>query len=139
MANPNYTELRLRAMYGPISADYIAGGLPPSSQSTNIYSAISEDSDEIDHKFVYSVPLGGLYIELAHYASVKQVVLQNISAFNGSTFYVDNTTGDLVPGFVVAGEHVSFNDPDVTAGIMLYSIAAQELTDWHLTICGRKD
>jgi hypothetical protein len=127
MANPNYSEFRLDAVYGS------------DSQSTNIYSAISEDSDEIDHKFVFAVPLGGLYIELAHYTSVKQVVLQNMSSFNGSTFYVDNTTADLVPGFVLADEHVSFNDPDVTAGIILYSIAAQELTDWHIAICGRKD
>ncbi|MHA2064290.1 MAG: hypothetical protein ACXABY_07915 [Candidatus Thorarchaeota archaeon] len=139
MPNPNYSELRLLSKYGPDSAQYNLGGLFLQSQNQNVYVAVSEDSDEIDHKWVFDVPLGGLYIELAHYVSVKQVVLQNMSAFNGSTFYVDNTTGDLVPGFVLPGEHVSFCDPDVTAGIMLYSIAAQELTEWEMAICGRKD
>lgn len=138
MPNPNYSEFRLDATYGPDSADWNAGGLPSGSQNTNIYSAISTDSDEIDHKYVVAVPLGGLYIELAQYSSVVQVVLQNTSSFNGSTFYIDNTTGALVPGFVQADEHVSFCDPDVTAGIMLYSIAAQELTDWHIAIAGNR-
>jgi hypothetical protein len=133
MPNPNYSELRLVANYGEDD-----GAAIPDGQSTNIYSAVSDDSDEIDHKFVYGVPIGGLYIELVHYSSVKQVVLQNISAFNGSTFYVDNTTGDLVPGFVLAGEHVSFCDPDITAGIMVYSIAAQDDTEWHMAICGSR-
>lgn len=137
MANPNYSELILHAEYGPDE---------DGRQTCEIYEAISDDSDEIDHKFVYAVPIGGLYIELAHYTSVKQVILQNMSVaappvffFNGATFYVDNTTGALIPDFVQAGEHISFNDPDVTTGIMLYSIAALEETDWEIIICGRKD
>jgi hypothetical protein len=117
----------------------------PDGQGTRVEVAASFDSDEIDHKYVYQVPLGGLYIELAHYASVKQVVLQNMSGFPGDTFYVDNTTGDLINDQLCAlpnpppNEHISFCDPDVTVGIMLYSIAALELTDWHIVIVGRKD
>jgi len=131
--NPNYSELRLNAKYGEDASTRT------DAQNANLFFAISEDSDEIDHKYVYEASLGGLYIELAHYTSVKQVVLQNFSSFPGATFYIDNTTGALVPGWVPAGQHVSFNDPDVTAGIILYSIAAAELTDWHIAICGRKD
>jgi hypothetical protein len=138
MPNPNYAELRLVANYGEDENATVSDGW-----GTRIYPAISDDSDEIDHKFVYQVPLGGLYIELAHYASVKQVVVQNMSTqappnlFPGTMFYIDNTTGALVNDWIVGGEHMSFCDPDVTAGIMLYSIAAQELTDWHIAICGR--
>jgi hypothetical protein len=135
MPNPNYSEFRLLANYG--EDPYTAG--VSDSQGTRIYPAISDDSDEIDHKWVYAAELGGTYIELAHYASVKQVTLQNMSAFNGVSFYVDGTTGALIPDFLLPGEHISFCDPDVATGIMLYSIAVAEPTDWLIAICGRKD
>ena len=134
MANPNHSVLELRATYGESTTDD-----PEDGQTTNIYHAESYDSDEIDHKYIYSASMGGTYVELAHYVSVKQVVVQNMSSFNGSMFYIDNTTGALIPDFIMSGEHVSICDPDVTAGIMLYSIAAQEETDWQIAICGRKD
>ena len=134
MPNPNVSELQLSIKYGEDPTLVNGDG-----QDTNIYRAISSDSDEIDHKYVYQASLGGTYIELAHYASVKQVVIQNMSAFNGQVFYIDNTTGALVPDFYLPGQEMSINDPDVTAGIMLYSIAMAEMTDWHLAICGRKD
>jgi hypothetical protein len=134
MPNPNASVLRLRIKYGEDPLDPVGDGQKP-----NNYDAVSDDSDEVDHKWVYGVPIGGTYVELAHYASVKQVVLMNTSIFNGATFYIDNTTGALVPGFVLPGEHVSFCDPDVTAGIMLYSIAVAEPSEWHIAICGRKD
>ena len=134
MPNPNYSELRLAIKYGEDPTAVIGDG-----QDTNIYKAISDDSDEIDHKYVYAADIGGTYVELAHYTSVKQVVIQNMSNFNGQVFYIDATTGALVPDFLLPDEHISINDPDVTTGIMLYSIAVAEPSDWHLAICGRKD
>ena len=134
MANPNRSVLELHATYGN---DEDAN--PEDGQTANIYEAISDDSDQIDHKFVYDVPIGGTYIELAHYTSIKQVVIQNMSNNNGSMFYADNTTGALIPDFISAGEHISICDPDVVAGIMLYSVAVQDETDWQIAICGKKD
>ena len=138
MPNPNYSELRLLANYGEDAT-------APDGQGTMIYSAISDDSDEIDHKYIYEAELGGTYVELAHYASVKMVVAQNMTAFPGVVFHIDNTTGALIPDITcapvtgAAQERVTFCDPDVTAGIMLYSIAMAEMTNWHLIIIGRKD
>ena len=129
MANPNYSELFLKGGYGPDDS---------SIQTTKIYSAVSEDSDQTDHKYLEEVYLGGKYVELAHYASVKQIVIQNTSAaFQGITFHADATTASLVPDYVAAGEHISINNPDVTAGLMLYARFIQEATTWHLCIIGR--
>ena len=130
MPNPNFHEMRLRAKYGESSTEI---------QKTQIYEAVSEDSDQVDHKYLENVPWAGMYVELAHYTDVKQVVAQNISLFNGIVHYIDNTTGALVPIFVLAGEAVSFCDPDVTAGIMLYSNADIEITKWHLAFMGARE
>ena len=127
---PDYSELALHADYGDDDDDI---------QTTEIYETISEDSDEIDHKFAKEVYLGGKYVELAHYASVKQIVIQNISSFWGITFHADATTGAVVPDHVAPGEHISINNPDVAAGLMLYARFVLEASEWHLAICGRKD
>lgn len=134
MPNPNYSELRLLANYGedPESTT-------PDGQGTRIYAAISDDSDEVDHKYVEEVYLGGKYVELAHYNSVKQIVIQNISDVWGVTFHTDATTAALVPDYVAPGEHISINNVDVTAGVMLYARFILEASKWHLAICGRKD
>lgn len=132
MPNPNLSELRMIAKYGE------DGGNQDDAQNTNIYSAVSEDSDEIDHKFVYDVYLGGKYVELSHYASIKQIVIQNISGFWGVVAYLDNTTGAIVPDYVPPGEHISINDPSIV-GLMLYARFVLEAAEWHLAICGRKD
>jgi hypothetical protein len=134
MANPNRSVLELHATYG-----HDEDSDPADGQTTNIYQAMSMDSDQIDHKYVYGVDEGGTYIELAHYTSVKQVVIQNISSNDGDTFYIDNTTGALIPDAPNAGQHISICDPDVTAGIMLYARLGEPDTAWHLAICGRKD
>lgn len=128
MPNPNFSELLLHGKYGP-DEDHL--------QSTKIYSAVSEDSDETGHKYIEEVYLGGRYVELAHYASVKQVVIQNTSAFAGVTFHADATTGAVVPMNVIAGEHVSINHPDVAAGMILYAEDQEEVTTWHLAIVGK--
>ena len=47
----------------------------------------------------------GLTVGKKHGNAVKQVILQNTSAFNGSMFYIDNTTGALIPDFIAGGEH----------------------------------
>ena len=127
---PDYSELALHADYGDDDDDI---------QTTEIYETISEDSDEIDHKFAKEVYRGGKYVELAHYASVKQIVIQNISSFWGITFHADATTGAVVPDRVAPGEHISINNPDVAAGLMLYARFVLEASEWHLAICGRKD
>ena len=127
MPNPNFSEFHLRGAYGPDEDNL---------QSVKIYSAKSEDSDQTDHKFVEEVYVAGKYVELAHYASVKQVVVQNMSLFAGIVFHSDITTGAVVPQNVVAGEHVSINNVDVVAGIMLYAQNADEATEWHLAIIG---
>lgn len=137
MPNPNYSELRLIANYGLDPTATLSDGQP-----TRVEVAVSSDSDEIDKKYVYAAPLGGVLVELAHYASVKQVVIQCMATSSGATgdiFYVDNTTGALVPEAIGVGEHVSFCDPDVTNGILLYSRAVAELMDYHIIIVGRKD
>jgi hypothetical protein len=138
MANPNHSVLELHATYGESTED-----TPEDGQTTNIYHAESYDSDEIDHKYVYGVGAGGVYVELAHYASVKQVVIQNISTDEGSTFYVDGTTGALIPDRIDSGEHISICDPDVVTGIMVYGNVTPQQPDpqakFHLAICGRKD
>jgi len=128
MPNPNFSELSLHGKYGP-DEDHL--------QSTKIYSAVSEDSDQTDHKYIEEVYLGGRYVELAHYASVKQVVVQNTSTFAGVCFHTDATTGAVVPQNVAAGEHVSINHPDVAAGMMLYARFILEASTWHLAIIGR--
>ncbi len=125
---PNFSELALKGWYGPDS---------DSAQSTKIYSAVSEDSDQTDHKWVEDVPWAGRYVELAHYASVKQIVIQNISAFGGLIFFADATTASVVPEFVAAGEHVSINNPDVAAGLMVYAEDAEKIVSWHLAIIGK--
>ena len=131
MPNPNMSEMLLMGNYGP-DVD--------SAQPTKIYEAVSEDSDEIDHKYVEDVFVGGKYVELAHYASVKQVVIQNTSTFQGVAVYTDATTAALVPDYVRAGEHISINHPDVAAGIMLYArFGGNEDSTWHLAIIGRQD
>ena len=130
MPNPNYSELILHADYAEDEDNL---------QTTEIYQAISEDSDETDHKFVEEVYMGGKYVELAHYLSVKQIVIQNISDVWGVTFHADATTGALVPDYLAPGEHISINNPDVTAGLMLYARFILEASRWHLAICGRKD
>ena len=127
MPNPNYSEFSLDAQYGP-DEDTV--------QSTKIYTAKSEDSDQIDHKFVEEVYLGGKYVELAHYASVKQITIQNMSTFQGVCVHTDATTGAVVPDYVVAGEHISINNVDVTAGIMLYARFVLEASEWHLAVMG---
>ena len=139
MPNPNYSELRLLANYGEDADNN------DHMQGTRVYPAVSDDSDEIDHKFVYQAALGGTYVELAHYTSAKMVVVQNLTTFPGVVFHIDNTTGAFIPDLLTAPvtgasrERVTFCDPDVTAGIMLYSIAVEEMTDWHIVIIGRKD
>jgi len=131
MPNPNYSEMALIGAYGPDEDSF---------QSTKIYEAVSEDSDEIDHKYVEDVFVGGKYVELAHYTSVKQVLIQNTSTFQGVAVHVDATTAALVPDYVLGGEHISINHPDVAAGIMLYArFGGNEDSTWHLAICGRKD
>lgn len=127
MPNPNLSELKLRASYGPNEAE---------EQDINIYETTSEDSDQTDHKWVENVPWAGRYVELAHYASVKQIVIQCDCDFDGITFHADATTAAVVPDYVGAGEHISINHPDVTAGLMLYSESVDELTNWHLAIIG---
>ena len=134
MPNPNYSELRLLGNYGDDP-----NASPPDGQGVRIYSAVSDDSDEIDHKFVKEVYMGGKYVELAHYASVKQIVIQNISDVWGVIFYADATTAAVVPDYVAPGEHLSINNPDVAAGVMLYARFIVEASEWHLAICGRKD
>jgi len=128
MPNPNYSELALLGSYGPEEDLF---------QPTKIYEAVSEDSDEIGHKFVEEVYLGGKYVELAHYASVKQIVIQNVSDVWGVTFHTDATTAALVPDYIAPGEHISINNVDVTAGLMLYARFILEASQWHLAICGR--
>jgi hypothetical protein len=134
MPNPNYSELRLIAKYGES-----VGANPPDGQDTNIYKAISDDSDEIDHKFLYGVDWGGQYVELVHYASVKQVVVQNIGQTAGLVFYIDSGTTALVPNWVVGGQHISFCAPDTAIGMFMIAGDPDESTDWHLAFCGRKD
>jgi len=124
--------MRLMIQYGEDASNQ-------DGQSTCIYPAISDDSDEIDHKFVYGVDSGGQLVELAHYASVKQVVVQNIGATNGLIFYIDNTTGALVPNRVVPNQHISFCDPQTALGIWITAEGLQELTEWHFAFIGRKD
>ena len=128
MPNPNFSELILKGWYGP-DTDHV--------QSTKIYSAVSEDSDQTDHKYVEEVYLGGKYVELAHYASVKQIVIQNISDVWGITFHADATTAAVVPDYLAPGEHISINNVDVTAGLMLYARFILEASKWHLAIIGR--
>ena len=128
MPNPNFSEMTLTGLYGPDEDNL---------QSTKIYSAVSEDSNETDHKYIEEVYLGGQYVELAHYASVRQIVIQNMSAFAGICFHTDATTGAIVPQNVAAGEHVSINHPNVTTGLMLYARFIVEATTWHLAVCGR--
>ena len=121
-------EVSAKGGYGP-DVDHF--------QSIKPYSARSEDSDQTDHKYILEVYQAGKYVELAHYASVKQIVIQNDSAFQGVAFYTDNTTGALVPDYVDAGEHISINNPNVVTGLMLYAELADEATEWHLVIIGR--
>jgi len=132
MPNPNFSEMSLLGRYGPDEDEL---------QSTKIYEAVSEDSDETDHKYLQEVPFGGRYVELAHYVSVKQIVIQNDSAvWTGISFHADATTGALVPVAVEANEeHISINNVDVTAGLMLYAEEWDGIIDWHLAIIGRKD
>ncbi len=127
MPNPNFSEFHLRGAYGPDEDNL---------QSVKIYKAVSEDSDQIDHKFVKEVYLGGKYVELAHYTSVKQIIVQNISTFAGICFHTDITTGAVVPQNVNAGEHVSINNVDVAAGLMLYARFVLEASEWHLAVMG---
>ena len=127
MPNPNYAEMALKGVYGPDE---------DTTQSTKIYSAVSEDSDQIDHKYVEEVYMGGKYVELAHYASVKQIVIENMSTFQGVCFHTDATTGAVVPDYVIAGEHVTINNPDCVAGIMLYARFILEASEWHIAIMG---
>jgi hypothetical protein len=135
MPNPNYSELRLMANYG--QDDTRASG---DGQGTRVEVAASTDSDEVDHKYVEEVYLAGKYVELAHYASVKQIVIQNISEFWGVTFHADATTTAVVPDYIAPGEHISINNVDVTAGLMLYArFGGTEASRWELAICGRKD
>ncbi len=130
MSNPSFSEMILKGIYGPESdADL--------HQSTKIYSTVSEDSTETDHKFLEEVYDAGKYFELAHYASVKQIVIQNISDFAGISFHLDALTGAVVPVNVVSGEHICINNPDVTVGLMLYALAPEEATRWHLAVIGR--
>ena len=127
MPNPNYSEMSLKGIYGPDEDN---------TQSTKIYSAVSEDSNQIDHKFVEEVYWGGKYVELAHYASIKQIVIQNMSTFAGISFHADATTAAVVPDYVAAGEHITINNPDVAAGIMLFARFIAEASEWHLAIMG---
>lgn len=124
---PNFSELNLHGRYGPDE---------DSLQSTKIYSAVSEDSNETDHKYIKEVYWGGKYVELAHYASVKQIIIQNTSDFAAVSFHADATTGAVIPDYVAAGEHISINNPDVAAGIMLYARFILEATTWHIAIVG---
>ena len=129
MPNPNFSELALWGRYGP-DEDHL--------QSTKIYSAVSEDSDETDHKYVEEVLFGGRYVELAHYASVKQIVIQNDApVWSGITFHADATTGALVPVTLEAEEHTSINNVDTAAGLMLFAEEWDGVVDWHLVIVGR--
>ena len=128
MPNPNNSELKLRALYG---AD--DGVLQP----TDIYSAMVDDSDQIEHKFVENVTVGGQYVELAHYSRVKQMIVQNTSdTASGVVFYLDALTGAIVPELVLPEEHVSFCVPDVATGVMLY--AWTDPISWHLAFVGAK-
>ena len=129
MPNPNFSELALKGGYGP-DGDNL--------QSVKIYSAVSEDSDETDHKYIEEVLFGGRYVELAHYASVKQIVIQNDAAvWSGITFHADATTAALVPVLVEAGEHTSINNVDTAIGLMLYAEEWDGVVDWHIVIIGR--
>lgn len=129
MPNPNYSSFLLTAQYGD-SDD--------TSQNTNIYEAATDEMDQVENKYLYGVPAGGLYVELAHYSEVRQVVAQVLSDTQaGVIFWIDSQTGALVPEYVQAEEHVSFCVPDTVAGIMVY--AWDEDTDWHLAFAGVQD
>lgn len=129
MANPNYSSFLLTAQYG--DGD-------DTGQNTNIYEAATDEMDQVEHKYIYGVPVGGMYVELAHYSEVRQVVAQVLSDTNpGVIFWVDSQTAALVPEYVEPEEHVSFCVPDCAAGIMLYALDAD--TDWHLAFAGVQD
>lgn len=126
MPNPNYSSFLLSAIYGDDDE---------SGQSTNIYEAATDELDQVEHKFLYGVPVGGLYVELAHYSEVRQVVAQVLSDTQaGVIFWIDSQTGAIVPEYVQPEEHVSFCVPDTAAGIMLFGWSDD--TDWHLAFAG---
>jgi len=129
MPNPNVSEIRLRGWYGE-DADKV--------QATNIYTATSDDSDQIEHKFISAVDIAGQYVELVYFSAVKQIVAQNISSNTGVMFYADALTGAIVPQTVLAGEHISFCSPNVVLGLGLFAWDQGLPTDWHLAIIGER-
>lgn len=128
MANPNNSEMKLRAYYG---AD------EDTLQPTDVYSAMVDDADQIEHKFVEAVPVGGQYVELAHYSQVRQMIVQNMDTVDsGVVFWVDAVTAAIVPMTVLPGEQISFCVPNVTTGVMLYALA--NTVSFHLAFIGAR-
>ena len=130
MPNPNFSEFVLHADYGEDTN---------SLQEIEIYNAVAEDAYEIEHKYIEGADSGGLWVDLTMFFNyVRQIVIQNTSTNGqvGVLWWVDDTTGDLIPTMLQAGEHISLNNPDVTIGIMLFAYEVDEVTKWHLATAG---
>ncbi len=128
MPNPNFSELEILCKYGQEE--------DMEEQTTRMYSAVSEDSDQLDHKYVHNTTIFGTYVELAHYTAVKQFVIQNIGQNPGYVIWMDSVTLAFAPEYLFPGDEISFCLPDVVLGVMLYSDSIEETTDWHIVMIG---
>lgn len=128
MPNPNFSELELLCTYGETEG--------VEEQTTRMYSAVSEDSDQLDHKYVHNVTILGYYVELAHYTAVKQFVIQNIGTDPGYVMWFDSVTGALVPEYLTSKDEISFCLPDVALGVWIYSEDILDISDWHIVLVG---
>jgi len=124
---PSYTEFNLTCVYDE-TVDH--------TLSTNIELATTDDSDQLENKYIETDSFF-LYIPLDHYTAVNKVVIQNRLAAVLWCDYFDDVTGDnILVDLPTEDTFISFSAPDEVAGILLYDLTGQFGIAVHLTIYG---
>ena len=126
---PSYTEFKLTCKY---NEDALGIGV----QDTNIELATTDDSDQLENKYLETDD-AFLYIPLDHYTAVNKVVIQNrLAAFLWCDYFDDVTGDNILVDMPAEDEFLSFSAPDEVAGIFLYDLTGQFGIAVHLTIYG---
>lgn len=126
---PSYTEFKVTCKY---NEDILGENV----QSTNIELATTDDSDQLENKYLETSD-NSLYIPLDHYTTVNKVVVQNrLAAVLWYDFFDAITADNILGDMPTEDSFISFCVPDQTAGIFLYDLTALNGIAVHLTIYG---
>ena len=126
---PSYTEFKVECKYNE-------DALGEDAQTTNIELATTDDSDQLENKYLETDD-NSLYIPLDHYTTINKVVVQNrLAAVLWYDFFDDITTDNILGDMPTEDSFISASAPDQVAGIFLYDLTNLNGIAVHLTIYG---